>query len=716
MPVTSAFVYYVGNTAYDLRKVSQVWDTNGGTQVAVRFIDDEKTFVTFGKIAFEAAWQAALNAGGGGGGANWGAIGGNIQDQADLQAQFDGTVLINPGTDIRNRIAPTLDITGLSFQQPLGSTKNATEWYTTGGTLVTYVNQNGLIVKTDLPDSLEEVVRMKAASGREASMRSFYGTGAKQSIHFSAETVSFSDGISLPIRVDGSNISTLFANSLKQISLEYQVTMVAGGFTNDGATGDRIAFAPAGKNQVALSTYGTTAQIANIQEWRDSASTVLAAVTPTGDLRIKQLNYTWPSAHAYGVLSNDGLGNLSWANNRTGNALYVDIVYGNDTTGTRNDPNKPFLTIKAAVDSPSRLSGDRIVIRAGNHDITAGMTVSNALRIDLEAGSFVNVSTGVTAFTLNAGSSLRAKGNGGFGGPGRLYVTTASIFVYIDVMTFAGSMDAGSYFIDHPAGLLTLKVQGVASLSGAGGGLLNTGATTDLEFGQLSNSSNTALPALNLTGTIDVVIGKAFQSSTACELIRLNSASGGVIKIGSLTNSAKALARSIGGSGTVSITVDGSTYSTATVDPTIINEGGVLKVMIASIIPAAPAHPPIVRMSSGLTILDGGVYTAPAAAVAAVEVTGGKLVMTPDVEVVGGTHCVRITGGSEHEISGKLSGGTTGALYIDGLTVNAYSLRAVGLVTGSAGGVLRCTLPCSTSVAPTVITTEGYSLPVFTMT
>jgi hypothetical protein len=283
-------------------------------------------------------------------------------------------------------------------------------------------------------------------------------------------------------------------------------------------------------------------------------------------------------------------------------------------------------------------------------------------------------------------------------------------------MTFAGAQDTGTYFVNHPQGLLTLKVQGVASLSGAaGGGLVSSGATTDIEIGQLSNVTTTALPALNLTGTVDVTIGKVFQASTVTEFIRLNASGGGVIRVGSMTNSGKALVRSTGGD-LVTVVVDGTTYSTATVDPTIINDGGNLKVTLAKLNPGVVGHPGNVRMSAGTTIVDGGVYASPTTATATIEATGGRLVITPDTEISGGDYCVKITGGASHEIAGKLSGGGTGALYIDGLTVNAYSLRAVGLITGTAGGILRCTLPCSTTVAPTVITTQGYSLPVFAMT
>lgn len=63
MPVTSPFVLYVNNTAYDVRKVSSyVTDSvNYPNKALVRFIDEPKTVVIFDLSTFETAYQAALN-------------------------------------------------------------------------------------------------------------------------------------------------------------------------------------------------------------------------------------------------------------------------------------------------------------------------------------------------------------------------------------------------------------------------------------------------------------------------------------------------------------------------------------------------------------------------------------------------------------------------------------------------------------------------------
>ena len=61
----------------------------------------------------------------------------------------------------------------------------------------------------------------------------------------------------------------------------------------------------------------------------------------------------------------DNLKNYFTTNSSRGNLIYIDSVFGNDTTGTTNDANKPFLTYSGA--SAIASSGDLIVIRPGNY-------------------------------------------------------------------------------------------------------------------------------------------------------------------------------------------------------------------------------------------------------------------------------------------------------------------------------------------------------------
>ena len=62
----------------------------------------------------------------------------------------------------------------------------------------------------------------------------------------------------------------------------------------------------------------------------------------------------------------DNLKNYFTTNSSRGNLIYVDSVFGNDSTGTTNDSNKPFLTYNAKLLIVN--SNDLIVIRPGRYD------------------------------------------------------------------------------------------------------------------------------------------------------------------------------------------------------------------------------------------------------------------------------------------------------------------------------------------------------------
>jgi ribosomal protein S27E len=62
MAVTSPFIWYIGTSAYDLRKVSSAVANPDPTLINVRFIDCPQVAITFDKAAFEAAWQTCLTA------------------------------------------------------------------------------------------------------------------------------------------------------------------------------------------------------------------------------------------------------------------------------------------------------------------------------------------------------------------------------------------------------------------------------------------------------------------------------------------------------------------------------------------------------------------------------------------------------------------------------------------------------------------------------
>lgn len=78
MPVVSVHILYVGDSAYDLRKVSSAVPTETAGILAVRFIDDPRTTVLFDSVTFLPAWEASLNSTGGGGGPPSGPAGGDL--------------------------------------------------------------------------------------------------------------------------------------------------------------------------------------------------------------------------------------------------------------------------------------------------------------------------------------------------------------------------------------------------------------------------------------------------------------------------------------------------------------------------------------------------------------------------------------------------------------------------------------------------------------
>ena len=67
------------------------------------------------------------------------------------------------------------------------------------------------------------------------------------------------------------------------------------------------------------------------------------------------------------------------ADDYAGKMLFVDSVYGNDSTGARERPDKPFLTVAAALSAAQ--SGDQVFIRPGTYSLAAGITIPSGVSI-----------------------------------------------------------------------------------------------------------------------------------------------------------------------------------------------------------------------------------------------------------------------------------------------------------------------------------------------
>lgn len=121
----------------------------------------------------------------------------------------------------------------------------------------------------------------------------------------------------------------------------------------------------------------------------------------------------------------------------TGNTLWVDAVNGNDTTGTSDRQDLPYLTLAGAL--ADAVSGDLIHVRPGAYTVTASLA-TNGVNWHFEAGATVTASTtsgsGRIGIWDDGGSAMTFK------------VTGAGSFVHnIDIESDDGSVTEGSNVI-----------------------------------------------------------------------------------------------------------------------------------------------------------------------------------------------------------------------------------------------------------------------------
>ena len=101
--------------------------------------------------------------------------------------------------------------------------------------------------------------------------------------------------------------------------------------TDDAATVQINTGADINKGLVVQANSAT--QTANIQEWQNSSSSVLAKIDASGNIGIRGVSYIWPLANAIGQLTNDGAGNLTWTADPSSGIIH------NETTGLQGgDP------------------------------------------------------------------------------------------------------------------------------------------------------------------------------------------------------------------------------------------------------------------------------------------------------------------------------------------------------------------------------------------
>lgn len=92
----------------------------------------------------------------------------------------------------------------------------------------------------------------------------------------------------------------------------------------------------------------------------------------------------------------------------TGNMLWVDAVNGNDTTGTRGDASKPYLTVEKALTVAS--SGDTVVVRPGTYTLSTVIAIPSGVTLKGESRDNcilqMSVATATTMVTMGTSTRL----------------------------------------------------------------------------------------------------------------------------------------------------------------------------------------------------------------------------------------------------------------------------------------------------------------------
>ena len=161
--------------------------------------------------------------------------------------------------------------------------------------------------------------------------------------------------------------------------------------TVTGPTGNTGWTGPTGSNSVVTGPTGNTG-------WTGPTGANSVVTGPTGST-----GWTgWTGS----------TGSTGPSNILNGNSLFVDAVFGSDTTGQRQRADLPFLTIGAA--NTAAQSGDTIFVRPGTYSMTTGITVTSGVTISgISADGMstplitaLNQTASLTLFTMSASSFL----------------------------------------------------------------------------------------------------------------------------------------------------------------------------------------------------------------------------------------------------------------------------------------------------------------------
>lgn len=115
---------------------------------------------------------------------------------------------------------------------------------------------------------------------------------------------------------------------------------------------------------------------------------------------------------------------------QAGASIFVDAVYGNDSTGQRGNAGFPFKTFRAAIAATGITSGDMISFRPGTYDESASPDASvippDGVSVSCAPGThLINKQTGVT-FLVSFQPGSNSSWNGCFVDSGQTAVTPVS--------------------------------------------------------------------------------------------------------------------------------------------------------------------------------------------------------------------------------------------------------------------------------------------------
>jgi hypothetical protein len=182
----------------------------------------------------------------------------------------------------------------------------------------------------------------------------------------------------------------------------------------------------------------------------------------------------------------------------TGNTIWVDAVYGNDTTGEANRPDRPFLTIQAAIATatapaivsvnsgsytgPLTLKNGVDISCMGGVSITAAVDIINTYTIS-DGGVSVTCSiTGKPSIFLIEGSAPPA------GACIHLSNTSSRLFVDIESLTGDTSdIDMGMYLV---GGRVTGYIGSIKTTSYDGIWIASENSSMNLDIGSIQAGDN----------------------------------------------------------------------------------------------------------------------------------------------------------------------------------------------------------------------------------